>query len=45
LLELKDGPKRFSVRIVVTTTKIGKELPDVKEKSMLINTFKGLVNF
>jgi hypothetical protein len=44
-VRLKDGTKRVLGRSVVTTTKIGKELPDVKEKSMLINTFKGLVNF
>jgi len=44
-VRLKDGTKRILGRSVVTTTKIGKELPDVKEKSMLINTFKGLVSF
>ncbi len=44
-VRLKDGTKRILGRSVVTTTKIGKELPDIKEKSMLINTFKGLVTF
>jgi len=44
-VRLKDNTKRILGRSVVTTTKIGKELPDVKEKSMLINTFKGLVTF
>ncbi len=42
---LKNGKKRILGRSVITTTKIGKELPNIKEKSMLINTFKGLVNF
>ena len=44
-VRLKDGTKRVLGRSVITTTEIGKELPDVKEKSMLINTIKGLVNF
>jgi len=44
-VRLKDGSKKILGRSVVTTTKIGKELPEVKEKSMLINTFKGLVTF
>jgi len=42
---LKDGTKRVLGRSVITTTKIGEELPNIKEKSMLINTFKGLVTF
>ncbi len=44
-VRLKDGTKRVLGRSVITTTEIGKELPNVKEKSMLINTIKGLVNF
>jgi cell wall-associated NlpC family hydrolase len=42
---LKNGTKRVLGRSVITTTKIGEEIPNIKEKSMLINTFKGLVNF
>jgi len=44
-IRLKNGTKRVLGRSVITTTKIGKELPNVKEQSMLINTIKGLVNF
>ncbi len=44
-VRLKDGTKRVLGRSVITTTEIGKELPNVKEKSMLINTINGLVNF
>jgi cell wall-associated NlpC family hydrolase len=44
-VRLKNGTKRILGRSVITTTKIGKELPDINRKSMLINTFKGLVNF
>ncbi len=44
-VRLKNGKKRILGRSIITTTKIGKELPNVKEKSMLINTFNGLVNF
>ncbi len=43
-VRLKDGLRGFLVEVLFNT-KIGKELPDIKEKSMLINTFKGLVTF
>lgn len=42
---LKNGTKHILGRSVITTTKVGKERPDVKEKSMLINTISGLVSF
>ncbi|SFV60316.1 Putative lipoprotein [hydrothermal vent metagenome] len=44
-VRLKNGKKHILGRSVITTTKPGKEMANVKEKSMLINTFKGLVNF
>jgi hypothetical protein len=42
---LKNGGKHILGRSVITTTKVGKERPDIKEKSMLINTINGLVSF
>jgi len=42
---LKDGTKHILGRSIITTTKVGKERPDIKEKSMLINTIQGLVSF
>jgi hypothetical protein len=42
---LKDGTKHILGRSIITTTKVGKEIPDIKEKSMLINTIQGLVSF
>ena len=44
-VRLNDGSKRVMGRAIITTTKPGAELPDVKKKSMLINTLTGLVNF
>jgi len=44
-VRLTNGKKRIIGRSVVSTTKLGEELDNVKEKSMLINTFQGLVNF
>jgi len=32
-------------RAIITTTSPGKELSNVKKKSMLINTLTGVVNF
>ena len=42
---LKNGEKHILGRSVITTTKVGKERDDIKEKSMLINTIQGLVSF
>ncbi|NOZ91357.1 MAG: glycoside hydrolase [Epsilonproteobacteria bacterium] len=42
---LKNGEKHILGRSVITTTKVGKERPDIKERSMLINTIQGLVSF
>ena len=44
-VRLNDGSKRVMGRAIITTTKLGAELPDVKKKSMLINTLTGVVNF
>jgi len=44
-VRLKNGDKHILGRSIITTTKIGKEMPDTKEKSMLINTISGLVSF
>ncbi len=44
-VRLNDGSKRVMGRAIITTTKPGAELPDVKKKSMLINTLTGIVNF
>jgi len=44
-VRLNDGSKRVMGRAVITTTTPGKELHNVKERSMLINTLTGIVNF
>ena len=44
-VRLNDGSKRVMGRAIITTTKPGAELPDVRKRSMLINTLTGLVNF
>jgi len=44
-VRLKNGDKHILGRSVITTTKIGKEMPNVKERSMLINSISGLVSF
>jgi hypothetical protein len=44
-VRLKNGKKYILGRSVITTTKPGEERNDVRERSMLINTFKGLINF
>jgi len=40
-----DGTKLITGRTIITTTEPGKERPDVREKSKLINTLKTIVNF
>lgn len=44
-VRLKDGTKKVMGRAIITTTELGKELPNIKRKSMLINTLTGVVNF
>jgi hypothetical protein len=44
-VRLKDGSKKVMGRGIITTTKPGVELPNIKKKSMLINTLTGIVNF
>jgi cell wall-associated NlpC family hydrolase len=44
-VRLKNGDKRVMGRAIITTTKPGIEREDVREKSMLINTLTGIVNF
>lgn len=44
-VRLNDGSKKIMGRAIITTTEPGAELPNVKKKSMLINTLTGLVNF
>ncbi len=44
-VRLNDGSKRVMGRAVITTTTPGKELSNVRERSMLINTLTGIVNF
>ena len=44
-VRLKDGSKKVLARAIITTTKPGIELPNIKKKSMLINTLTGIVNF
>jgi hypothetical protein len=44
-VRLKNGKKHILGRSVITTTEPGKERADIKERSKLINTFQGLVNF
>ena len=44
-VRLKNGKKHILGRSVITTTEPGREISNVKEKSKLINTFQGLVNF
>jgi hypothetical protein len=42
---LKDGGRHILGRSVITTTKVGQEREDIKEKSLLINTIRGIVSF
>ncbi|MBU1668037.1 SH3 domain-containing protein [bacterium] len=44
-VRLNDGSKRVMGRAIITTTKPGAERPDVRKRSMLINTLTGIVNF
>ena len=44
-VRLNDGSKRVMGRAIITTTTPGKELSDVRKRSMLINTLTGIVNF
>ena len=44
-VRLKNGKKHIMGRAIISTTKPGAERPDIKKKSMLINTIKGVVNF
>jgi len=44
-VRLKDGTKKVMGRAIITTTKPGAELANVKKQSMLINTLTGIVNF
>ena len=44
-VRLNDGSKKVMARAIITTTKPGSELANVKKKSMLINTLTGIVNF
>ena len=44
-VRLKDGSKKVMGRAIITTTKPGAELANVKKRSMLINTLTGIVNF
>ena len=44
-VRLKDGTKKVMARAIISTTKPGKELANVKKRSMLINTLTGIVNF
>ena len=44
-VRLTNGKKRILGRSVITTTEPGREISNVKEKSKLINTFQGLINF
>jgi len=44
-IRLKDGSKKVMGRAIITTTKPGAELSNIKKKSMLSNTLTGIVNF
>ena len=44
-VRLKDGSKKVLARAIISTTKPGMELVNVKKRSMLINTLTGIVNF
>ncbi|CAA6798800.1 MAG: Putative lipoprotein [uncultured Sulfurovum sp.] len=44
-VRLNDGSKRVMGRAIISTTTPGKELDNVRERSMLINTLTGIVNF
>jgi hypothetical protein len=44
-VRLDDGSKKVMGRAVITTTTPGKELSNVRERSMLINTLTDIVNF
>jgi len=44
-VRLNDGSKKVMGRAVITTTTPGKELSNVRERSMLINTLTDIVNF
>ena len=44
-VRLNDGSKRVMGRAIISTTTPGKELANVRKRSMLINTLTGIVNF
>lgn len=44
-VRMKDGSKKVLARAIISTTKPGMELANVKKRSMLINTLTGIVNF
>ncbi len=44
-VRLNDGSKKVMGRAIITTTKPGAELKDIRKRSMLINTLTGIVNF
>ncbi len=44
-VRLKNGTKKVLARAIISSTKPGKELPNIKKRSMLINTLTGIVNF
>ena len=44
-VRLNNGTKRIMGRGIISTTKLGAELPNVRKKSMLINTLTSIVNF
>ena len=44
-VRLKDWSKYPLCRTIITTTEPGKELPNIRKKSKLINTLKYIVNF
>jgi len=44
-VRMKDGSKKVMGRAIISTTKPGMELANVKKRSMLINTLTGIVNF
>ncbi len=44
-VRLKDWNKYTLARTIITTTEPGKELPNIREKSKLINTLQKIINF
>lgn len=44
-VRLKNWSKYPLSRTIITTTELGKELPNIREKSKLINTLKYIINF